>query len=358
VKRLLLPFILSLSIHALLMSIDTSWFKRLPPSTPHPNRITISLVGRQPKGDRQTSAANNLSETEKSKQKGSPKKGAEPPEAGIKKTPPIPANQKLETTAVNPSKKVVSPPKTIKKQPEGKKGAPLKKMSAKPEQTAEPHRPPEKTLPQQITVKKETVIREKRSTKRIMPKKSLKKLTKKPPTTPPEKQESPIKPTEINESRSKADRPIPRTAAALPKKSQSEPEPSGQRPAVQQQNNRAKKSPLDGTASAEKFSTLANRGDTSAAPVLIMARPLYRKNPPPKYPMRARKKGYEGNVILEVLVDENGTVEDLKVFKSSGYEILDKSALSSVKKWLFEPANRNGKAMKMWVRVPVRFQLN
>jgi protein TonB len=103
---------------------------------------------------------------------------------------------------------------------------------------------------------------------------------------------------------------------------------------------------------------MANKGDPSASTGMIMARPLYRKNPPPNYPRRARRKGYEGNVILEVLVDEQGNVMELKLFKSSGYKSLDQSALSSVRKWLFQPGTRNGKAAQMWVRVPIRFKLN
>ena len=35
---------------------------------------------------------------------------------------------------------------------------------------------------------------------------------------------------------------------------------------------------------------------------IIEARPLYRENPRPKYPTMARKRGYTGNVVLEVLV--------------------------------------------------------
>ncbi|MGD9363868.1 MAG: hypothetical protein PVH85_33710, partial [Desulfobacterales bacterium] len=46
--------------------------------------------------------------------------------------------------------------------------------------------------------------------------------------------------------------------------------------------------------------TLATRGDPSANAGLVMAKPLYRKNPTPNYPRRARRKGYQGNVILEV----------------------------------------------------------
>lgn len=100
------------------------------------------------------------------------------------------------------------------------------------------------------------------------------------------------------------------------------------------------------------------RGDVSGSEGLFLAKPMYRKNPPPHYPKRARRKGYEGTVILEVQVDENGAVNDIKVSTSSGYKLLDESAVSSVYKWAFEPGTKGGFAAKMWVRVPIRFKLN
>jgi protein TonB len=62
-------------------------------------------------------------------------------------------------------------------------------------------------------------------------------------------------------------------------------------------------------------------------------------------------------VILEVFVNQEGSVGDIKVFKSSGYAILDKTAMKSVKKWEFEPGKRGDEKVGMWVRTPVRFQL-
>jgi len=43
-------------------------------------------------------------------------------------------------------------------------------------------------------------------------------------------------------------------------------------------------------------------------PVVIEAVPLYKVNPPPEYPRLARKRGYQGTVVLDVLVDQNGKV--------------------------------------------------
>jgi protein TonB len=93
------------------------------------------------------------------------------------------------------------------------------------------------------------------------------------------------------------------------------------------------------------------------APVIRKARPLYLVNPPPRYPKAARKRKYQGIVILEVLVSQEGRVDVLKVLQSSGHAILDKAALASVKKWQFEPGRRGDDKVEMWVRIPIRFQL-
>lgn len=87
------------------------------------------------------------------------------------------------------------------------------------------------------------------------------------------------------------------------------------------------------------------------------ARPIYQNNPPPEYPRLARRRGYEGTVVLEVLVDQEGRVEDLRLFRSSKHKILDRAAMASVKEWLFEPGMRGDKPVEMWVRIPIRFQL-
>jgi len=91
---------------------------------------------------------------------------------------------------------------------------------------------------------------------------------------------------------------------------------------------------------------------------ILEARPIYRINPPPPYPIIARKRGYQGNAVLEVLIDKHGKVIDLRVFSSSGYSILDRTAIASVKNWLFQPGMSGSDKIEMWVRVPIRFQLN
>lgn len=87
------------------------------------------------------------------------------------------------------------------------------------------------------------------------------------------------------------------------------------------------------------------------------AKPRYRDNPAPRYPILARKRGYQGTVILDVLIDENGRVADTRIFSSSGYSLLDKAARATVADWLFEPGMQGDEKIEMWVKVPIRFQL-
>ena len=83
----------------------------------------------------------------------------------------------------------------------------------------------------------------------------------------------------------------------------------------------------------------------------------YLKNPAPLYPHLAREKGWQGIVILGVLVNSNGKVEKIGVDQSSGYKVLDESALSAVRNWDFLPARVGHWSFSSWIKVPVRFIL-
>jgi protein TonB len=85
--------------------------------------------------------------------------------------------------------------------------------------------------------------------------------------------------------------------------------------------------------------------------------PKYAENPKPVYPQEAQAKGYKGKVLLRVQVLPNGHVGHIEVKESSGYEILDQSALSTVRKWKFIPAQKGGVVIQAWVNIPIKFDL-
>ena len=102
------------------------------------------------------------------------------------------------------------------------------------------------------------------------------------------------------------------------------------------------------------------RSDSLAgnSPVGIsLAVPRYRENVHPAYPLIARMRGYEGVVLISAEISVYGRVEDLKIKRSSGYAVLDRSAREAVKTWKFEPGRKMGKPADMWVDVPVKFVL-
>ena len=67
--------------------------------------------------------------------------------------------------------------------------------------------------------------------------------------------------------------------------------------------------------------------------------------------------GEQGKVLLRVLVDKNGLPQQIEIKQTSGFDRLDKAALSAVKRWRFVPGKRNGVPEAMWNIVPLNFVL-
>ena len=101
--------------------------------------------------------------------------------------------------------------------------------------------------------------------------------------------------------------------------------------------------------------------ETPPSPVQLDAEPDYRadylNNPKPPYPMLAQRMGYQGKVVLNVEVLGEGRAGEIKLHSSSGYDILDKAALQTVKTWKFAPARRFGQPVTQWFLVPIKFSL-
>lgn len=85
----------------------------------------------------------------------------------------------------------------------------------------------------------------------------------------------------------------------------------------------------------------------------------YRHAPPPPYPPQAIRAGETGTVILRATVDVDGTPLEVVIERSSGNRLLDNAARRHVlAKWRFEPATRDGVAVRAIGRVPIEFTLD
>ena len=299
-KRFLLAALLALTAHGLFFGFVPRPFERTPPPKPH--IITISLASYHPVKPTPV----RVIEERPSKKPHEKKQGTVIRPLPEKKTPEKKTPEKPPKT-LSAKKDEVKINKKIKP-PQKKKTKPLKSVRKLQKKVAKPHiRPktPRKTVVASVTPEK-----------------------KKATVTPPQPDHA------LNPAK---------TYPAIPIEEAVHPEEYQMSfPDIPEEN------------AIETETKIA-----SIPPVKQVreARPAYKDNPRPQYPKRARRRGYEGTVVLEVLVDGNGRVKELRILTSSGHSVLDKAALKSVNGWLFEPGMVGDEKVDMWVRVPVRFEL-
>jgi protein TonB len=76
----------------------------------------------------------------------------------------------------------------------------------------------------------------------------------------------------------------------------------------------------------------------------------------PFYPPLAVNARLQGLVILEALVDRDGTVVDVKVLRSAG-SVLDREALIAVRQWRYAPLVLSGQRVRFVLTVILSFAL-
>ncbi|NLH12700.1 MAG: TonB family protein [Holophagae bacterium] len=79
--------------------------------------------------------------------------------------------------------------------------------------------------------------------------------------------------------------------------------------------------------------------------------------PLPAYPQIARRQSIppRGVVILDVLVDENGAVSEVKVLRGMRSQIFDNAAVEAVRSWRFKPATKAGVRVKVHTTQTIAF---
>jgi protein TonB len=79
----------------------------------------------------------------------------------------------------------------------------------------------------------------------------------------------------------------------------------------------------------------------AAAPsALVAAEKLPGHCPPPRYPRAARRRGWEGVVIVDVRIDPDGAPTAVSLRQSAGYRVLDEEVIATLKRWRFSPGRR------------------
>ena len=156
-----------------------------------------------------------------------------------------------------------------------------------------------------------------------------------PPQEPPPLKAADLKPAEPPKPKA----PPPKPAAAA-------------RPKAQAAVSRAP-NPDAGDASTTQQTA------ASSAPLIVFeGKPRYRHPPkPPVYPQRSIELNQQGEALVRVRLDPDGSAAEILLWRGSGFALLDRAALTAVRGWQFLPAIRDGRPVAAWVEIPVRFHL-
>ncbi|EAS45089.1 energy transducer TonB [Photobacterium profundum] len=116
--------------------------------------------------------------------------------------------------------------------------------------------------------------------------------------------------------------------------------------------------PTPNVAKTEQQATKSEVSSGANSPALI-SKPTFATRPSPvKYPRLAKRRGVQGEVMVEVWIDQTGRQIKQTLLASSGTNMLDKAALEAIKKWQFSSHIVDGQAIAHRVQIPVRFQLD
>ena len=133
------------------------------------------------------------------------------------------------------------------------------------------------------------------------------------------------------------------------------PQPPQKQQAAPQATPKATPSQNFGSAGAAQQ---AAAGFLPTPAVVWEGKPRYRHPPtPPAYPPRAVELNQQGEVLVRVRLDPEGTAVEIVLHRPSGYQMLDRAAMAAVRGWHFLPAMRDGRPVSAWVEIPVRFYL-
>jgi protein TonB len=118
-----------------------------------------------------------------------------------------------------------------------------------------------------------------------------------------------------------------------------------------------------GTKQSDSSSVLANSGAPSDDPAFAgflpvtagIKPPKATSAPDPKYPELPADAEERGTVVMLIGVSARGHVEAVRVLRSDE-AAFEKSAVATVKKWKFKPAEKDGHPVPVQVTVEMKFQ--
>lgn len=111
--------------------------------------------------------------------------------------------------------------------------------------------------------------------------------------------------------------------------------------------------PAPTATATQRHVALVPTGDCGEDPT----KPKLERAVSPAYTQEGRQANIEGDVQLELTIDANGNVVNVKVLHGLGYG-LDEAAVSAARQWKYTPAMKCGKPVPTTVKRKARFALS
>jgi TonB family protein len=80
--------------------------------------------------------------------------------------------------------------------------------------------------------------------------------------------------------------------------------------------------------------------------------PLF--TPEPEFPGRASHENFQSIVVLNVVVDKTGKVQNIRLVRPAGMG-MDEEAVATVSRWRFKPAQHEGEPVAVEMNIEVAF---
>jgi len=84
---------------------------------------------------------------------------------------------------------------------------------------------------------------------------------------------------------------------------------------------------------------------------------VYQPDADPYYPSFSKRAGEQGEVVVRLIIDETGIVEEVALLRSSGFARLDRAAEQIGRRYRFKPYSVNGNPARISTNLLIKFNL-
>jgi len=155
--------------------------------------------------------------------------------------------------------------------------------------------------------------------------------------------------------------PMPQSKQEAKPKTQAKPEPKPKipdpstMPPVDASQAKAAESQMPNAAVAPASSqgTAGTPIQTDIGKLVV----VYQPDADPYYPSFSKRAGEQGEVVVRLIIDETGVVEEAVLLRSSGFARLDRAAEQIGRRYRFKPYTVNGNPARISTNLLIKFNL-